>query len=88
MDALPGEFAETVVVALHRKAATVCEAELRRLATRVPELDARAREEVGRAIDSVVAAFFHDATLRLAKDARHAEALGVLFALDALGGRS
>lgn len=77
-----------VVVALRLMAAAVCEAELRRLAARVPELDTHARAEITGALQRVVDTFFRDIADRVAGDARHAEALGVLFALEPSGGRT
>ncbi|MFI6292008.1 hypothetical protein ACIBEJ_10520 [Nonomuraea sp. NPDC050790] len=78
-----------LVAALRHRAASVCDAELRRLSARVPELDARAREEVGRTVQRVVDAFFGgELGNRVARDAGLAEALRVLFSLDPSGGRS
>ncbi|WP_157246197.1 hypothetical protein [Nonomuraea typhae] len=85
----PARGSSAVLMALRDRAALVCDAELRRLATRVPELDARSHDEVGRAVQRVVDAFFGgDLGRRVARDARLADALRVLFSLDPSGGRS
>ncbi|MFI6905044.1 hypothetical protein ACIBKY_27550 [Nonomuraea sp. NPDC050394] len=86
---VPSWGSTVLVMALRDRAAVVCDAELRRLSARVPELDARARDEVGRTVQRVVDAFFGgDLGRRVAHDAGLAEALRVLFSLDPPGGRS
>lgn len=76
------------VVALRSKAADVVEAELGRLAARLPGLDGRAREEVAQAIRRVVDKLLHEPTVRVKQLAdspagdHYAEALRELFNLD------
>ncbi|MGW4325292.1 hypothetical protein ACWEKR_05310 [Nocardia sp. NPDC004573] len=79
--------APEILASLWNWAAAVREAELRRLANRVPGLDAGARKEVDRAIQRVVEGLFGDLGSRLARDAALVDALHVLFALDISGGK-
>ncbi|WP_327119622.1 hypothetical protein [Nocardia sp. NBC_01730] len=78
--------APATLAALRNWVAAVSEAELRRLDGRAPGLDARARDEVSRAIQRVVDGLFGDLGSRLARDAALIDALRVLFALDPSGG--
>jgi glutamyl-tRNA reductase len=79
---------EPVVRALRSKAAEVADAELGRLASRAPGLDASARDEVRRAIQRVVDAFLHEPITRVTRHAdsplgeTYADALIELFSLD------
>jgi glutamyl-tRNA reductase len=76
------------VAALRSKAADVVEAELRRLAARVPELDPRVRGEVEHAVQRVVDKLLHAPTVRVKQLAgrpdgdAYAAALRELFELD------
>jgi glutamyl-tRNA reductase len=76
------------VVALRSKAADVVDAELLRLATRVPELDSRARSEVASTVRRVVDKLLHAPTVRVQELAEfpgghtYADALRELFGLD------
>ena len=79
---------EPVVRALRSKAEEVADAELGRLASRAPGLDASARDEVRRAIQRVVDAFLHEPIARVTRHAdsplgeTYADALIELFSLD------
>ncbi|MFC3985042.1 MULTISPECIES: glutamyl-tRNA reductase [Streptosporangium] len=76
------------VVALRSKAADVVEAELGRLASRVPGLDGRVRDEVAQTVRRVVDKLLHEPTVRVKQLAEspagdhYAEALRELFNLD------
>ncbi|MEV7009620.1 glutamyl-tRNA reductase [Streptosporangium sp. NPDC051022] len=76
------------VVALRSKAAGVVEAELGRLAARVPDLDGRLRDEVAQTVRRVVDKLLHEPTVRVKQLAEspagdhYAEALRELFNLD------
>nr|MDQ6935987.1 glutamyl-tRNA reductase [Actinomycetota bacterium] len=76
------------VVALRTMATGVVDAELRRLATRLPDLDEPTREEIDRAVRRVADKLLHQPTVRvreLANEtgvASYAAALTELFALD------
>ncbi|GHE43359.1 glutamyl-tRNA reductase [Streptosporangium violaceochromogenes] len=76
------------VVALRSKAADVVEAELGRLAARLPGLDGRVRDEVAQAVRRVVDKLLHEPTVRVKQLAdspagdHYAEALRELFNLD------
>lgn len=76
------------VVALRTKATEVVEAELARLAGRLPELDERAREEVAQAVRRAVSKLLHAPTVRVKELAGSADgdvyatALRELFDLD------
>ncbi|GAA4223664.1 glutamyl-tRNA reductase [Actinomadura meridiana] len=76
------------VVALRSKAADVVDAELHRLAGRVPELDARARGEIEQTVRRVVDKLLHAPTVRVKELAAapggdsYADALRELFDLD------
>jgi glutamyl-tRNA reductase len=76
------------VVALRTMASDVVDAELRRLESRVPTLDARERDEVGRSVRRIVDKLLHAPTVRvqeLSTDPEgpdYAAALRELFALD------
>ncbi len=76
------------VVALRSKAAEVVDAELLRLAGRLPDLDERSRREVGDAVRRVVDKLLHAPTVRVKELAAgpggdtYAEALRELFDLD------
>ncbi|GAA1727110.1 glutamyl-tRNA reductase [Nonomuraea sp. AD125B] len=76
------------VVALRSKAAGVVESELGRLLMRVPDLDARARDEVAMTVQRVVDKLLHEPTVRVKQLAtcpggdHYAEALRELFNLD------
>lgn len=76
------------VVALRSKAAGVVEAELGRLAARLPELDGRMRDEVAQTVRRVVDKLLHEPTVRVKRLAaspagdRYAQALRELFDLD------
>ncbi|MBF6170404.1 hypothetical protein [Nocardia blacklockiae] len=80
-----GDATETLSSLRHWLGA-VCEAELRRLDTRAPGLDAEARAEVARAIQRVIDGLFGDLGTRVARDARLADTLRVLFVHDQPGG--
>ncbi|MGO4613409.1 hypothetical protein AB4305_04500 [Nocardia sp. 2YAB30] len=79
--------APATLASLRNWVAAVSEAELRRLEARAPGLDARARDEVSRAIERVVDGLFGDLGSRLARDTALIDALRVLFALDPSGGK-
>ncbi|WP_157229086.1 hypothetical protein [Nocardia brevicatena] len=79
--------ATTALAALHNRVLRVCEAELRRLDSRVPDLDSRARDEVAAAVQRVVDGLFGDLRSRLARDAGLVDAVHVLFSLDIPGGK-
>ncbi|SDG43798.1 glutamyl-tRNA reductase [Sinosporangium album] len=88
---LEGERAARVtptVVALRSKAADVVEAELGRLAARVPEIEGRLRDEVTQTVRRVVDKLLHEPTVRVKRLAassagdHYAEALRELFDLD------
>ncbi|GAT68029.1 glutamyl-tRNA reductase [Planomonospora sp. ID91781] len=76
------------VVALRSKAADVVEAELGRLASRVPEIEGRVRDEVAQTVRRVVDKLLHEPTVRVKQLAassagdHYAEALRELFNLD------
>ncbi|MEO7446966.1 MAG: glutamyl-tRNA reductase [Humibacillus sp.] len=76
------------VVALRTMATGVVEAELARLTSRLPDLDAATRAEVERAIHRVAEKLLHQPTVRVKELANHAgavsyaAALAELFALD------
>jgi glutamyl-tRNA reductase len=76
------------VVALRSRADQVVEAELARLATRLPELDDRARQEVASAVKRVVGTLLHTPTVRVKElteapeGLSYADALRELFGLD------
>ena len=80
------EVAPTVS-ALRSQAAEVVEAELLRLSTRLPDLDARARAEIARTVRRVVDKLLHEPTVRVkelaatAGDTDYAGALRALFGL-------
>lgn len=82
-----GEVAPTVA-ALRSRAATLVEAELARLAARLPELDAGTRAEVESTVRRVVATLLHTPTIRVKQLATgpggdaYAQALRELFELD------
>ncbi|MEV4233615.1 MULTISPECIES: hypothetical protein [unclassified Nocardia] len=65
----------------------VCEAELRRLDSRAPRLDADARAEVARAIQRVVDGLLGDLGSRVARDAGLVDALRTFFVFDRPGGK-
>jgi glutamyl-tRNA reductase len=75
------------VSALRTQAAEVVDAELLRLSTRVPDLDARARAEVARTVRRVVDKLLHEPTVRVKELASapggvdYADALRALFGL-------
>ena len=75
------------VSALRSQAAEVVDAELLRLAARVPDLDARARAEVARTVRRVVDKLLHEPTVRVKELASapggvdYADALRALFGL-------
>ncbi len=75
------------VSALRSQAAEVVDAELLRLSTRVPDLDARARAEVARTVRRVVDKLLHEPTVRVKELASapggvdYADALRALFGL-------
>ncbi|MFW3171878.1 glutamyl-tRNA reductase [Geodermatophilus sp. CPCC 206100] len=75
------------VSALRSQAAEVVDAELLRLSTRVPDLDARARNEVARTVRRVVDKLLHEPTVRVKELASapggvdYADALRALFGL-------
>ncbi|MGH3240053.1 MAG: hypothetical protein ACRDNL_06710, partial [Spirillospora sp.] len=76
------------VVALRSKAAGVVDAELARLAGRVPEIDGRARKEIEQTVRRVVDKLLHAPTVRVKELASapggdsYADALRELFDLD------
>ena len=80
------EVAPTVS-ALRSQAAEVVDAELLRLSTRLPDLDARAREEIARTVHRVVDKLLHEPTVRVKELASapggtdYASALRALFGL-------
>jgi glutamyl-tRNA reductase len=81
------EVAPTVS-ALRTQAAEVVDAELLRLAARLPDLDARARAEVARTVHRVVDKLLHEPTVRvkeLAADPGGTDYAGALRALFGLG---
>jgi glutamyl-tRNA reductase len=75
------------VSALRSQAAEVVDAELLRLSTRIPDLDARARAEVARTVRRVVDKLLHEPTVRVKELASapggvdYADALRALFGL-------
>jgi glutamyl-tRNA reductase len=75
------------VSALRSQAAGVVEAELLRLSTRLPGLDARSRAEVARTVHRVVDKLLHEPTVRVKElaalpgDTDYAGALRALFGL-------
>jgi glutamyl-tRNA reductase len=76
------------VVALRSMAAGVVDRELRRLSTRLPELDQEDRAEIARTVHRVVDKLLHGPTVRVKELAEqpagrdYAEALRELFDLD------
>ncbi|MPZ84135.1 MAG: glutamyl-tRNA reductase [Actinophytocola sp.] len=76
------------VTALRRRAAEVVDAELLRLDSRLPEVDARTRDEVAQTVHRVVDKLLHTPTVRVKElasapgGAEYAEALRELFQLD------
>jgi glutamyl-tRNA reductase len=76
------------VTALRRRAAEVVDAELLRLAGRLPDLDERARDEVAQSVRRVVDKLLHTPTVQVKRLAQspggdtYAEALRELFELD------
>ncbi|MDT7753999.1 MAG: glutamyl-tRNA reductase, partial [Pseudonocardiales bacterium] len=81
------EVAPTVS-ALRSQAAEVVDAELLRLSSRLPDLDARARAEVARTVHRVVDKLLHEPTVRvkeLASDPGGTDYAGALRALFGLG---
>ncbi|MEV5412425.1 glutamyl-tRNA reductase [Thermopolyspora sp. NPDC052614] len=76
------------VVALRSKAAGVVDAELGRLAARLPEMDGRVRDEVAQTVRRVVDKLLHEPTVRVKRLAaspggdQYAQALRELFNLD------
>ena len=80
------EVAPTVS-ALRSQAAEVVDAELLRLSTRLPDLDARARSEIARTVHRVVDKLLHEPTVRVKElasapgDTDYAGALRALFGL-------
>jgi glutamyl-tRNA reductase len=76
------------VTALRRRAAEVVDAELLRLSTRLPDLDARARAEIARTVRRVVDKLLHEPTVRvkeLAATPGETDYAGALRALFGLG---
>ena len=75
------------VSALRSQAAEVVDAELLRLSTRLPDLDARARAEIARTVRRVVDKLLHEPTVRVKElaaapgDTDYAGALRALFGL-------
>lgn len=88
LDAERASAVTPTVVALRSKAAGVVEAEMNRLMSRLPELDARVRDEVAQTVRRVVDKLLHEPTVRIKKLAaspggdHYAEALRELFDLD------
>jgi glutamyl-tRNA reductase len=80
------------VSALRSQAADVVDAELLRLSTRLPDLDARARSEIARTVRRVVDKLLHEPTVRVKELASapggtdYADALRALFGLGMVGG--
>jgi glutamyl-tRNA reductase len=76
------------VTALRQRASEVVDAELLRLSARLPELDRRTRDELGRTVRRVVDKLLHAPTVRVRQLAdgpngdAYAEALRELFELD------
>lgn len=76
------------VTALRKHAAEVVDAEMLRLDRRLPELDGRARDELGRTVRRVVDKLLHAPTVRVKElaaqtaDTDYADALRELFGLD------
>ncbi|MEU4226093.1 hypothetical protein AB0F17_17490 [Nonomuraea sp. NPDC026600] len=85
---MPVPHTVPVVQALKRKAAAVADAELGRLASRAPGLDAAARAEVKDAVQRVVDAFLREPISRVTSHAdsplgeSYADALCELFSLE------
>jgi glutamyl-tRNA reductase len=79
------------VSALRSQAAGVVDAELLRLSTRLPDLDARARSEIARTVRRVVDKLLHEPTVRVKELASapggtdYADALRALFGLGLAG---
>jgi glutamyl-tRNA reductase len=79
------------VSALRSQAAEVVDAELLRLSTRLPDLDARARAEIARTVRRVVDKLLHEPTVRVKELAAgpggtdYADALRALFGLGLAG---
>jgi glutamyl-tRNA reductase len=82
------------VSALRSQAAEVVDAELLRLSTRLPDLDAKARNEVARTVRRVVDKLLHEPTVRVKELAGapggtdYADALRALFGLGLAGDRA
>jgi glutamyl-tRNA reductase len=82
------------VSALRSQAAEVVDAELLRLSTRLPDLDAKARSEVSRTVRRVVDKLLHEPTVRVKELASgpggtdYADALRALFGLGLDGDRT
>lgn len=76
------------VVALRTKAADVVEAEMGRLMSRLPDMEARVRDEIAQTVRRVVDKLLHEPTVRVKRLAaspggdHYAEALRELFGLD------
>ncbi|HWM01761.1 MAG TPA: glutamyl-tRNA reductase, partial [Actinophytocola sp.] len=76
------------VTALRRRAAEVVDAELLRLDSRLPDVDARVRDELAHTVRRVVDKLLHTPTVRVKElasgpgGAEYAEALRELFQLD------
>jgi glutamyl-tRNA reductase len=88
LDAARAASVAPTVVALRSKAAEVVDAELARLAGRLPELDDRARKEINQTVRRVVDKLLHAPTVRVKELASapngdtYADALRELFDLD------
>jgi hypothetical protein len=76
--------AAAVVSALRQRTTHLIDAELQRLAARVPYLDAASRGEVATTLDRVVECLLHDAYA--CTDQALVHALGMLFALPPVTG--
>jgi glutamyl-tRNA reductase len=82
------------VSALRSQAAEVVDAELLRLSTRLPDLDAKARSEISRTVRRVVDKLLHEPTVRVKELASapggtdYADALRALFGLEHDGDRA
>jgi glutamyl-tRNA reductase len=72
------------IVALRSMAARVAEAELARLSGRLPELDARDREEIARAVRRVVDKLLHAPTVRIKQLAGERDGISYAHALEEL----
>ncbi|GIH22439.1 glutamyl-tRNA reductase [Acrocarpospora phusangensis] len=88
LDAVRAARVTPTVIALRTRAASVVEAELGRLAARVPELDGKLKDEVAHMVRRVVDKLLHEPTVRVKQLAaspagdHYAEALRELFNLD------